>query len=131
MSNRRWIAVSEIHNDSTLGTPPSEPIRRFIALNPAAGRDLPSCGAAAHRDPFEETLHPGALPPHQLEEFARLEVRRFFPKECLHAPANVRRSPRRKAIPSGDDPVVAQGIQHCDSELPVDSTMPRDSEGFR
>jgi hypothetical protein len=131
MSNRRWIADSTIHNDGSLGTPRSEAIRRFIALNPAAGRDLPSCGAAAHRDPFEETFHPGALAPHQLEEFAHLEVRRFFPKECLHAPANVRRSPRRKAIPSGDDPVVAQGIQHCDSELPGDSTMPLRKEGCR
>jgi hypothetical protein len=34
-------------------------------------------------------------------------------------------------MPSGDDPVVAQGIQHRDGELPGDSTMPRDSEGCR
>ena len=130
-SNRRWIAVSEIYKNGSLRTPCSEAIRCSPALFVAGGSRLRARGAAADSDPFEKSFHARAFAPHQSEKSARIEVRRFLSEERLHAPADVGRSPRREPMPFRDDPVVAQGVQHCEGEFPGDSTMRCDNEGFR
>src|ERR1700689_5059961 len=85
-------------------------------LSRMSGR-LESCiseilSAAAYGDPFEEPFDAGPLPPHQAEEFSRVESRGFFAEERFHAPLNVRRSPGAQTIAAGDNPVIAQGVQH-------------------
>ena len=72
--------------------------------------------AAARRDPIEETLHAGAFAPHQGEEFFRVEIGGFVAEESLHAPLNVGRGPGAEAVAFGDDPVVAEGVQHTEAE---------------
>ena len=68
--------------------------------------------AAAGGDPAEKTLHASAFAPHQAEEFAGVEVRGFVAEERFHAPLDIRRSPGTEAVAFGDDPVVAEGVQH-------------------
>jgi hypothetical protein len=68
--------------------------------------------AAARGDPFEKALHAIAFAPHQREEFAGVEVRGFVTEESFHAPLDVGGGPRAEAIAFGDDPVVAEGVQH-------------------
>ena len=68
--------------------------------------------AAASGDPVEEALHTSAFAPHQGEEFAGVEVRGFVAEERFHAPLNVGGSPGAEAVAFGDDPVVAEGVQH-------------------
>ena len=68
--------------------------------------------AAAGGDPFEKALHSSAFAPHQGEEFAGVEVRGFVTEESFHAPLDVGGGPRAEAIAFGDDPVVAEGVQH-------------------
>ena len=74
--------------------------------------ELRALGAAAGGDPVEETFHAGAFTPHQGEEFADVEIRGFVPEECFHAPLNVGGSPGAETVAFGDDPVVAEGVQH-------------------
>ena len=74
--------------------------------------ELRALGAAAGGDPVEETLHTSAFAPHQGEEFAGVEVRGFVTEESFHAPLDVGGGPRAEAIAFGDDPVVAEGVQH-------------------
>ena len=69
-------------------------------------------GAAAGGDPVEEALHVGAFAPHQGEEFAGVEVRGFVAEEGFHAPLDVGGGPGAEAVTFGDDPVVAEGVQH-------------------
>jgi hypothetical protein len=130
-SNRRWIRDSRIRLSGAFSTSHGDAPRCSAFQIPSAERCSRSRGAAAHADPLEKSFHASAFAPHQFEELSRIEVRRFLPEECLHAPADVRRSPRRKAMPFRNNPVVAQRVQHCESELRCDSTMPRDREGFR
>ena len=68
--------------------------------------------AAAGGDPFEKALHAIAFAPHQGEEFAGVEVRGFVTEESFHAPLDVGGGPGAEAIAFGDDPVVAEGVQH-------------------
>ena len=74
--------------------------------------ELRALGAAAGGDPVEETLHTSAFAPHQGEEFAGVEIRRFVAEEGFHAPLNVGGSPGAETVAFGDDPVVAEGVQH-------------------
>ena len=74
-------------------------------------------GAAAGGDPVEETLHAGAFAPHQGEEFAGVEIGGFVAEESFHAPLDIRRRPGPEAVAFGDDPVVAEGVQHCGAEI--------------
>jgi len=69
-------------------------------------------GAAAGGNPFEEAFHAGALAPHKREEFRGVEVGGFVAEEGFHAPLNVGGGPRAEAVAVGDDPVVAEGVQH-------------------
>jgi hypothetical protein len=69
-------------------------------------------GAAAGGDPVEETLHTGAFAPHQAEEFRAVEVGGFVAEERFHSPLNVGGGPRSEAVAFGDDPVVAERVQH-------------------
>lgn len=68
--------------------------------------------AAPGGDPVEEALHTGAFAPHQGEEFAGVEVRSFVAEEGLHAPLDVGGGPGAETVAFGDDPVVAEGVQH-------------------
>jgi hypothetical protein len=68
--------------------------------------------AAARGDPVEEALHAGPFAPHQREEFVSVEVRGFVTEESFHAPLDVGGGPGAEAIAFGDDPVVAEGVQH-------------------
>src|ERR1700683_1679700 len=81
-------------------------VRQIVELH------LRILSAAAYGYPFEEAFDAGTLSPHQPEEFSRVEFRGFFAEERFHAPLNVWRSPRAQTIATGDNPVVAQGVQH-------------------
>jgi len=63
-------------------------------------------------DPVEEALHAGAFAPQQGEEFAGVEMRGFVAEKGFHAPLNVRRGPGTQTVAPGDDPVVAESVQH-------------------
>jgi hypothetical protein len=69
-------------------------------------------GTAAGGDPVEEAPHAGALAPHQAKESAGVEVGGFVAKEGFHAPLDVGRGPGTEAVAFGNDPVVAEGVQH-------------------
>ena len=69
-------------------------------------------GAAAGGDPVEETFHAGAFAPHQAEKLRGVEIGGFVAEEGFHAPLNVGRGPGTEAVAFGDDPVVAEGVQH-------------------
>jgi hypothetical protein len=69
-------------------------------------------GAAAGGHPVEETLHTGTFAPHEREEFRGIEVGGFMAEEGFHAPLDVWRRPGAEAVAFGDDPVVAEGVQH-------------------
>ena len=81
--------------------------------------ELSVLGAAAGGDPVEEALHAGAFAPHQGEEFAGVEVGGFVAEERFHAPLNVGGGPGTETVTFGDDPVVAEGVQHvaCNSNV--------------
>jgi hypothetical protein len=68
--------------------------------------------SAPQRDPIEESLHAGAFAPEEGEEFASVERGGFVAEESFEAPLDVRGFPRAQAVATGDDPVVAQGVQH-------------------
>src|SRR5215469_8073472 len=71
------------------------------------------CSAAAGGgDPVEEALHTGAFTPEERKEFMGVEIRGFVAEESFHAPLNVWRGPRTQPVALGDDPVVAEGVQH-------------------
>jgi hypothetical protein len=74
--------------------------------------ELQALGAAAGGDPVEEAFHAGPFAPHQGEEFAGVEVGGFVAEERLHAPLDVGGGPGTEAVALGDDPVVAEGVQH-------------------
>lgn len=74
--------------------------------------ELRVLGAVAGGDPVEEALHTGAFAPHQGEEFAGVEVGGFVAEERFHAPLDVGGGPGTEAVAFGDDPVVAEGVQH-------------------
>ena len=67
---------------------------------------------AADGDPFEEALHPGALAPHEAQEFLRVEIGGFVAEKSLHAPLDVGRFPGRETVAFRDNPVIAQRVQH-------------------
>jgi len=76
-------------------------------------------GAAAGGDPVEETLHTGAFAPHEREEFGGVEVRGLVAEEGFHAPLDVGGGPGSEAVAFGDDPVVAEGVQHVALHIKV------------
>jgi hypothetical protein len=86
-------------------------------------------GAAAGGDPVEKALHTGALAPHQGEEFAGVEVGGFVAEERFHAPLDVRGGPGTEAVAFGDDPVVAEGVQHmaCNSNVRTSGRISADA----
>jgi hypothetical protein len=108
ISNRKYFVVS--HPDFAL-----------ISTNPP--------GAAAGGDPVEETLHAGAFTPHQGEEFAGVEIRGFMAEEGFHAPLDIRRGPGAETVTFGDDPVVAEGVQHvaCNSNMRTSGRISADA----
>jgi len=68
--------------------------------------------AALIEDPREEAFQAGAFAPDQAKEFAGVEAGGFRAEKCFHAPLDVRGFPGAEAIALGDDPVVAQSVQH-------------------
>ena len=74
-------------------------------------------GAAPGGDPVEEALHAGAFAPHQGEKFAGVEIGGFVAEERFHAPLDVGGGPGAEAVAFGDDPVVAEGVQHRGAEI--------------
>ena len=91
--------------------------------------ELRALGAAAGGDPVEEAFHAGAFTPHQSEEFAGVEIRRFVAEEGFHAPLNIRRGPGTETVAFGDDPVVAKGVQHvaCNSNMRTSGRISADA----
>jgi hypothetical protein len=65
--------------------------------------------AAAVLDPGEKAADAGALRPHQVEEFARGEMRGGGAEKSFHAPLDVRAFPGAEPVALGDEPIVAQG----------------------
>lgn len=90
--------------------------RRYKRARVASRRGAGLAGglgaAAGGGDPVEEALHAGAFAPQQDEELAGVEMRGFVAEESLHAPLNVRRGPGTQPVAPGDDPVVAESVQH-------------------
>jgi hypothetical protein len=76
-------------------------------------------GVPAGGDPVEKALHASAFTPHQGEEFAGVEIRGFVAEEGFHAPLDIRRGPGAETVAFGDDPVVAESVQHvaCNSNM--------------
>jgi hypothetical protein len=68
--------------------------------------------AAGIGNPVEKMLHARAVTPEKREEFSGIEIRGFLAEEGFQAPLNVGRSPGRETMALGDDPVVAQSVQH-------------------
>ena len=67
---------------------------------------------AADGDPGEETLEAGAFAPEEGEEFAGVERGGFVAEEGFEAPLDIGGAPGAKAVAPGDDPVVAESVQH-------------------
>jgi hypothetical protein len=93
--------------------------RKYLAVFCSAFAPISTSplGAAAGGDPVEEALHAGAFAPHQGEKFAGVEIGGFVAEECFHAPLDVGRGPGAEAVAFGDDPVVAEGVQHCGATI--------------
>ena len=68
--------------------------------------------AAKIGGPGGEAFHPGALAPHEMQKFTRIEVIGFGAKKRLHAPLQVLTTPRTQAVTLGNHPVIAQRVQH-------------------
>ena len=77
---------------------------------------LPMLRVAADCDPFEKALQPRTLAPQQRKEFSGVEIRGLVPEKSFQAPLDVRRLPGARAVALGDNPVIAQCIQHGGSE---------------
>ena len=69
-------------------------------------------GSAADGNPVEEAFHAGAFAPEEREKFAGVEIGGFLAEEGFEAPLDVGRGPGAEAITLGDDPVVAESVQH-------------------
>ena len=83
-----------------------------IQARQLVSRMLVALLAAAFVDPADETAQTRAFSPHQMQEFARRKIGSGRPKECFHAPAQVRAFPGTKTVALGDEPIVAKGAQH-------------------
>ncbi len=68
--------------------------------------------AAALGDPAKESAHAGAFCPHEMQEFAGVEIGGGGAKESFHAPAKIGAFPRRESVAFGDNPVIAKRVQH-------------------
>jgi hypothetical protein len=81
--------------------------------------------AAADSDPSKEAFHAVAVRPHELEEFTGVEVGRVFAEECFEPPLDIWRLPRTQAVALGNDPVVAEGVEHTQDQRPTGSQSPK------
>jgi hypothetical protein len=76
-------------------------------------------GSAADGNPVEEAFHAGAFAPEEREKFAGVEIGGFLAEEGFEAPLDVGRGPGAEAITLGDDPVVAESVQHVEAGMSV------------
>lgn len=75
--------------------------------------------AAAVFHPGEEAADAGAFGPHQVEEFARAEIRAGGTEESFHAPLQIGTFPRTEAIALGNHPIIAECVQHTGRRIGV------------
>lgn len=68
--------------------------------------------AAALGDPGKEAAHARAFGPHEAKEFAGVQASGGRAKERLHAPAQIGAIPGLEAVALGDEPVIAERVQH-------------------
>ena len=111
--------------DFLISPPPGSFWRRIITpIQVFVQQSLCRLTATAHDparsslgSPIEKTANAGALLPHQVTEFAGIQVRGVRAKERFHSPLYVGRFPRPQAISPGDDPIVAQRVKHVGVRL--------------
>jgi hypothetical protein len=68
----------------------------------------PALGHPSHKPP-----HARPIAPEQMKEFPRVQFRRFRAVKGFDTPTYVRASPGMQAMPSGRDPVVANGSEEA------------------
>ena len=68
--------------------------------------------ALSFRGPIYKPFHVVAVLPGKMKELAGGQIGRFFPEECLKAPADVRTLPRIESVSPSRIPVVLQCLDH-------------------